>query len=179
MFLTWCRGSCKANQYCWHKQWGSEHIVILQMSWSPRRPPAPALPFHHKSAPQSCREAPQTQLYRRAFAQFRLGQLCVSSLLLIPRATLQNHSDRPHQVGNASNSNSSSEQLPHMNKSLLPRAATPPTCLCGRQETAARHLQKGPVLKISISDQSSRTICHITMATNKSVKRNRWQSLTA
>lgn len=55
----------------------------------------------------------------------------------LPWATLQHHSDRPHQVGYASNSDSSSEQLPHVNKCLFPRAATSPSRLRGRQETAA------------------------------------------
>lgn len=57
--------------------------------------------------------------------------------LILPWATLQYHSDRPHQVSDPTNSDSSSEQLPHMNKCLLPCAATSPTCLRSRQETAA------------------------------------------
>lgn len=58
-YLAWCRGLCKASQYCWHKQWGSEHIVTLQTSWSPQRPPAPAPPFHHRSVPQSYTDGTQ------------------------------------------------------------------------------------------------------------------------
>ncbi len=61
----------------------------------------------------------------------------VYSPLMLPWATLQYHSDRPHQVGDPTNSDSSGEQLPHMNKCLLPCAATSPTCLRSRQETAA------------------------------------------
>lgn len=89
--------------------------------------------------------------------------------LLSPWATLQYHSDRPHQVGDAANSDSSSEQLPHMNKCLLPRAATSPACLRGRQETAARHLHKLAV-QSSMSDQNSSSESHAAMASHKSHK---------
>lgn len=44
-------------------------------------------------------------------------------------------------MGDASNSDSSSEQFPHVNERLFPRAAAAPSGLSSRQETAAGNLQ--------------------------------------
>lgn len=61
--------------------------------------------------------------------------------LLLPRTPLQYHGYGSHQMGDASNSDSSREQLPHMNQCLFPRAAASPPCLSSGQEAAAGNLQ--------------------------------------
>lgn len=52
-------------------------------------------------------------------------------------------------MGDAANSDSGSEQLPHMNEGLFPRAAASPSCLSSRQETAAGDLQISPVFTVT------------------------------
>lgn len=52
-------------------------------------------------------------------------------------------------MGDTANSDSGSEQLPHMNEGLFPRAAASPTRLSSRQETAAGDLQISPVFTVT------------------------------
>lgn len=142
--LTWCRGSCTATQCCWHTRRGSEHKGTLQRSSSPRRRPAPAPPSRHRSTPRSCTDGAETQPFRGACHRGSGSRIKTHHLL--PRAPLQYRRYGSHQMGDASNSDSSGEQFPHVDERLFARAAASPSRLSRGQETAAGNLRnKSPV----------------------------------
>lgn len=67
----------------------------------------------------------------------------------IPGPSLQHHGDRTHQVCYSPNSNSSGEELPHMDQCLLPRTASSPACLSCCQKTSTRNLYEIKVTNVS------------------------------